>query len=419
MNYIEKRANLWYATLTIPTHLRASFGKAKFVQSTGTDSKPEASLRAAVLVADWKSQIAKARGSAPNPKDSFWDSLRKDYQNAQDMQDEGLIGVIEDLAATMAAKESDAAQSAQLYATATGQSTPLAPLVGDWVKSLRGAQKTIDQRNRDMSRVAGWFISLEALKPQKVKVWIDQQLKEGVTHSSFIRIGGTCRAFWAYLQMSGTVSMLDADPFEGAFKLALKVATRTVTGRSGSAYTPVDLAKIYSAALVKGDQPLADLIALGAYTGARIEELGRLTRDTCKDGVFTIGRSKTAAGVRQVPIHPAVAPLVARMLEASKDGYLVPSSANNQYGNRTGPAGKRYGHLKKALGFGENLVFHSTRNTLVTLMDQAGVPEGVSADTVGHAKKTMTYGLYSGGSSMAQKLGAISKVAYPGELANP
>ena len=40
------------------------------------------------------------------------------------------------------------------------------------------------------------------------------------------------------------------------------------------------------------------------------------------------------------------------------------------------------------------------------------VPESVTADIVGHEKKTMTYGLYSGGSSLKQKLEAINKIKY-------
>ena len=37
-----------------------------------------------------------------------------------------------------------------------------------------------------------------------------------------------------------------------------------------------------------------------------------------------------------------------------------------------------------------------------------------AADILGHEKKTMTYGLYSGGSSMLVKRMAIEKLSYPG-----
>ena len=42
-----------------------------------------------------------------------------------------------------------------------------------------------------------------------------------------------------------------------------------------------------------------------------------------------------------------------------------------------------------------------------TVSEQAGVPEGITADIVGHEKQTMTYGLYSGGTSVKQRKEAI------------
>jgi len=58
------------------------------------------------------------------------------------------------------------------------------------------------------------------------------------------------------------------------------------------------------------------------------------------------------------------------------------------------------------------VVFHSLRKTVTTKLEQAGVSEGVAADIVGHEKQTITYGLYSGGTSMAQKMEAINNIAY-------
>ncbi len=45
-------------------------------------------------------------------------------------------------------------------------------------------------------------------------------------------------------------------------------------------------------------------------------------------------------------------------------------------------------------------------------LGNAGVPENVVADIVGHEKTTMTYGLYSGGVSLAVKGEALAKLAY-------
>ena len=64
------------------------------------------------------------------------------------------------------------------------------------------------------------------------------------------------------------------------------------------------------------------------------------------------------------------------------------------------------------MGFGSQHVFHSLRKTVVTILENAGVPENVVADIVGHEKTTMTYGLYSGGLSLAVKRDALDKLAY-------
>ena len=84
----------------------------------------------------------------------------------------------------------------------------------------------------------------------------------------------------------------------------------------------------------------------------------------------------------------------------------------NKYGNRSNAIGKRFRKLKDNLGFKSQYVFHSIRKTVVTIFENAGVPENVVADIVGHEKTTMTYGLYSGGVSLVVKIKALDKLAY-------
>lgn len=60
--------------------------------------------------------------------------------------------------------------------------------------------------------------------------------------------------------------------------------------------------------------------------------------------------------------------------------------------------------------------FHYIRKTLITLLENAGVPEGVAADIVGHEKQTMTYGLYSMGSNLENKREVLAKAVYPAPL---
>lgn len=49
----------------------------------------------------------------------------------------------------------------------------------------------------------------------------------------------------------------------------------------------------------------------------------------------------------------------------------------------------------------------------MTLLEDAGVTENLAADIVGHEKPRITYGLYSGGASLAKKAAALELVKYP------
>ena len=438
MEHGEKRHRVWYAVLDVPAEVRHVFGKKRLVKSTKTRDDYEAQPRIVLIVAGWRKEIAKARGTAVDTRDTFWHDIRKEYANAEESDQERdsngggmLASDIRDAIYAAALKIDDPEQRSFMFKTATGQLpalpplpdlpkvTPLASLVTDWKGSMRMKQKTIDQKHRDVLKMADHFKSVEALQPQAIKTWTDKLLKdEKATASTITRLGKAYRGFWRYLKLSSAVPMITPDPFEGPMELAMSMAPRTNTGRSGTSYTPDELSKLYLAAQKKGDAVLADAIALGAYTGARIEEVFQLTKETAKDGVFRWG-TKTKASKRETPIHPAIVALVDRLMKASKDGYLMPSTADNQYGNRSGPVSQRFGHLKTAMSYGDSHVFHTTRGTLITMMQRAGVVEGIAADVVGHDKKTITYGLYASGSEQRQKLEAISKVAYPAPLNAP
>jgi integrase len=96
----------------------------------------------------------------------------------------------------------------------------------------------------------------------------------------------------------------------------------------------------------------------------------------------------------------------------SKDAYLIENLTLSKYQDRSNAIGKRFGRLKKSLGFSKRHVFHSIRKTFTTQLENAGVHENISADIVGHEKPRITYGLYSGGTNLEVKREAINKVHY-------
>jgi integrase len=105
-----------------------------------------------------------------------------------------------------------------------------------------------------------------------------------------------------------------------------------------------------------------------------------------------------------------------RLLRERKDEYLFPSTAQNQYAERSVPISKAFSRLKTRLSFDARYNFHSIRKTAATLFERAECPEGIAADILGHEKPTMTFGTYSGGSAMKQKQAWMERsLVYPDE----
>ena len=58
-------------------------------------------------------------------------------------------------------------------------------------------------------------------------------------------------------------------------------------------------------------------------------------------------------------------------------------------------------------------MFHSLRKTVATQLEQAGVLENVASDILGHEKAaTLSYGLYSAGTSINQMKFALEAIDY-------
>jgi integrase len=416
---IEQRHGLWYAVVTVPKDLRPALG-VKFIQSLKTHNKQEAQLKAYPLITRWKAEIKKARGNTSAVPDEalMW---KRDIDNAVpgDEHDYGtkdaIVDALMERVEAIAVKQGEA-KAAEFYGTAMGQRTPLRPFYEEWKQQLALAPKTMDQMGRDVEKLVAHFISLEALTPRSVKLWVDELALNGSTHASLDRNLKACKSLWKYLRRSSVIELDRIDPFAGVMSLVAEKVAKNKQGRV--AFAPADIAKIYQAAIDIKDQPLADIIALGAYTGARINELACLkVADVTDSQSFKITDSKTRAGIREIPIHPAIAGLVGRLTRDSNSGYLIPSDSENQYDNRGDALSKRFGRLKATMGFTKGSeVFHSIRKTLITLMENAGVSEGVAADIVGHEKQTMTYGLYSMGSELEIKRAALALAKYPAPL---
>ena len=436
-SYLQKRRRRWYAIMEVPKPLRQSIGRPRFVQSLETESRTLAEQRVWPVVAAWKREIAKAKGE---PDDIFaWQASKKvgregryfsqppvsanallrALNNAKDDEHrqlilEQIIDAADDIGAINVENIGDPPSSdpeaQRFYARATGQLVDFTEYLDEWLSTSRATAKTQDMHRSVVNRLAHEIQLVQDVTRPEVRRWITKLMNdEELTPKTVQRILSGLRGYWRYLQSIG-VAGEDDEPFS---KLDVARQEKQKSPQSTrQPFEPDDVVKLLNTAIERGDDKLADLIRLGMWTGCRIEELCALKVDAVREDYFSIDDAKTKAGWRDVPIHRELAQTMARLIEDSKDGYVLSGLSVNKYGDRSNAVGKRFGRLKKKLGFGPLHVFHSIRKTVVTILENAGVQENVVADIVGHEKTTMTYGLYSGGLSLSVKHEALDKLAY-------
>ena len=420
-DYITQRRRLWYFELDIPAKLRSHYdGKRRIVQSLQTDSRGIALIKAKLLAAKYRSEFEEIRtGRSPLDIDFLTTvkEWRQDYHRYND--DPEVQSTLDDV---LREHESKLAKTNPKHAAVLGglvraeifvTTEHLDEFIAHQLQRVKA--KTADMRRSDILEFSATFSTTDKIDRRSVKRWIGSLEAKRMSRATITRKLGALRAYWRFMQDSELLDRTD-DPFDKV----LGGEKRRAKADGGGSWEPLrdkDVVCLLRAAESKRkpDHQLADLIRLGMWTGCRIEELCALKIDHVSDDHIRIVDAKTPKGIREVPIHRELAPVLHRLIAASTDGYVLSGlDTENKYGSRSSAIGKRFGKLKSAEGFGPKHVFHSIRKTVVTLLENANVLEGIGADIVGHEKKTITYGLYSGGSSLERKAEALSKLAYTG-----
>jgi integrase len=417
-SYVELRYNTYYAVYYVPKDVHHILGKVKFYKSTRTSELKLAESRAAALVLGWKAQVDAARLKYEDP---VIRSARDLLSQSKDPQKSLIVSeIIDEEEFKIRTAQGDLA--ADIFKdVASGQQQVLQGLMLGWKEHQRAkglAEKTIDQMFSDVEILISTFPTANCLKHQYVEWWInDIAVKGNLSASSVTRILGSCRNFFKYLQFIGEVSKSETDPFivPDQYKISKKPNSKSINKtQSWLPFSTESVVSLYKQAVNQGDNQLGDLIMIGAYTGARIEEICSLKCDhiNLNEESISIVDSKTEAGQRILPIHSKIKNKIIELVNQSLDGYLLSGLTLNKYNDRSNAIGKRFGRLKKKSGYSERYVFHSIRKTFTTMLENADVSENLAADIVGHEKPRITYGLYSGGATLALKKEAIEKVSY-------
>jgi integrase len=160
---------------------------------------------------------------------------------------------------------------------------------------------------------------------------------------------------------------------------------------------------------------------IGLYSGARLEEISQLHVTDIKqiDKIWTIDinfegekKLKTKSSKRLIPVHKNLIGMgfIEYWQGVKASGYdrLFPNlkRIKGKYGHSMS---KWFSNYLIRIGIKtveRKLSFHSLRHTFITKAKRLELPEGHIKEIVGHANKSITYGLY-GKSYEIQKLKTI------------
>ncbi|MCE5972768.1 site-specific integrase [Sinirhodobacter sp. WL0062] len=422
-NYLIRQGNAWSVKVSIPADVQHIFGKRAFKKALKTTDKTIAIARSGPLIAEFKAAIEEARGNPTQHLDEFLAQTRVHLLNAKKSPDTdpAAIGGIEEevLGRLLAAHgvkhpeqlpEKAEAKVIKAYKVATGQRTLFESPLEDYIEGRKVEPKTAAKDRHAIMKFAARVSTVEEVDRQAVRNFVNWLSKEeGLKNRTIKDNLSTLRVYWNWLVHQSLAPEDRKNPFTDVL---LPPENRKVAAEKVRLPFTVEHIRTLHAAILEGRSEMMNAtFLLAIYTGCRIEEITSLETINVYEDTIQIVRAKTAAGNRMIPIHDEIKPLVAE-LKARGHQYLLPDLVPNKYGMRSPAMSKQFGKVKSKLGFDSRYVFHSIRKTVATLLEQSGVSEGVAADLLGHDKPTMSYGVYSGGTSLEQKREAIMKLDY-------
>lgn len=141
------------------------------------------------------------------------------------------------------------------------------------------------------------------------------------------------------------------------------------------------------------DNPGVDTVLILLYTGMRVGEMLALQKTdvNIRQRFIRITKSKTASGIRTIPIHHRIFPLIVRRMK-SFGSSLIADSEGKQYDYSC------YCIIWREVMHSINADGHTThdcRHTVATLLDNAGANETAKRRILGHAGGDVTERVYT------------------------
>jgi integrase len=434
--YLIKHHNTWVVSVDVPKRLRKTAGQSRLRKSLQTSSLNEANRLKLPVVAEFKRQLENLAKFVEDPTAALMrdaadnkaallaaDTVDRseDDDDRQAFSDrEELLDLIKSQASEL--KELRGAEvAARFFKASTGDGTFIRDHYVTFSNEVQGAEQTKSQHRSAVQRYLKWageYTTVQETDRLKAGEYVTELLStSGLARKTIKRHLSSLSQLWEWLGSKGLVEK-DVNPW-----LRHKLGKKSKKATRGS-LSDEQLLKLlrgtYSTA--RYAQVLSDLICIALLGGPRLDEMCAMeTKNVHKraDGYWlTIADGKSDAAVRDVPLHHLATPIIERRLK-DKDKYLFKGLLPG------GPDDKRMWYVSKAYGRYRAMKgvevkerwqdFHALRHTFMTMIEGAEVPESTVKLLVGHARESMTFGLYSKGQRVKLR-DAIEKTDYGPEV---
>ncbi len=282
--------------------------------------------------------------------------------------------------------------------------TGLDALSKEW--SLTSPIKTVQfQRNQvytELRRYLGGDTSPLSLTAAIAAAYVDECLLKSLDSPSTRRRKlSALKAFWEWMTSRCYVPR-GQNPWAG-FRLGKLDSQRTKPAKRP--YTTCELERLFSG---NPTYPaLREVMALGLYTGARIDEICSLNRADIRIerdvAYIQIVRAKTNAGARTLAVsHPIPFGILSRRLrrhEGASDQLFHELRGGGYDSKLSWHVGQAFRYHRNGRGLNGVTDFHSLRRTFITRLENLGVDQVQIARYVGHSLPTLAFRVYSGGAT--------------------
>lgn len=452
--YLEKHGNNWRVSVNVPAAVRELIGQPKLRHDLGTDSLRTAALLKGPYVKRFKARIAEALAKVGREKRSTtreamelakWAREAQDRPTSREDWDE-YHAIVATRTAEIKSRDAEEvefpavdgegpgcgwryspvseAEARRFGRIAQGAGTPFAEFHEAYMAGSLVDVRTKSDDARALRLLLEW-LRTENIEPEIERITtlrahaFSKRLPQlaGVAPVTCNKYLSRLSSFWTFLSTETEVAA--SNPWLG-------VGHRKTGPKSGEeerSFTDTEVAKLL---MGPASPHMLDLMYIGALTGARLDAIVDLKVCDTRNNVILFQPRKSETHARYVPIHPALAPVIARRCQGKGlDDDLFPEwppvKKEGSMRERSFKASNHFTDYRRDVGVDDVVTgkrrarvnFHSFRRWFISRAEQIGIDDPMINALVGHKNSSISLAVYSEGPVMQRARRAIAKVKLP------